>query len=77
MKLPLIGQIPNRVLDERFLDRRRRSSTFALMAGAVVACSFFEYEVVRYHHIDWELFSVLVAMVTVKLGAMAWFHFTD
>ncbi len=77
MKLPLIGQIPNRVIDERFLDRRRRSSTYAVMAGALVSGGFFEYELLRHHRIDWELFAVLASMVVVKLGAMAWFHFTD
>jgi len=77
MKLPLIGQIPNRVIDERFLDRRRRSSTYAVMAGALVSGGLAEYELIRHHRIDWELFSVLFAMVLVKLGAMAWFHFTD
>lgn len=77
MKMPFIGQIPNRVLDERFLDRRRRSSTFAVMAGALVSGGLAEYELIRHHRIDWELFSVLFAMVAVKLTAMAWFHFTD
>ncbi|HUB17615.1 MAG TPA: hypothetical protein VL990_03205 [Acidobacteriaceae bacterium] len=43
MKLPLIGTIPNRVLDERFLDHRRRSSTFAMMAGALLSGGFLEY----------------------------------
>lgn len=77
MKLPLIGQIPNRVIDERLLNHRRRSSTFAVMAAALAAGSFFEYDLIRHHRIDWELFYVLIAMVTVKLVALAWFHFTD
>jgi hypothetical protein len=77
MKLPLIGQIPNRLIDERFLEHRRRSSTFALMAGAFVSGGLFEYELVRHHRIDWELFAVLTAMVIVKLTAMAWFRFND
>jgi len=74
MKLPLIGPIPNRVLDERFLEHRRRSSTFALMAGALVSGGLAEYHLLRQHYIDWGLFSVLLAMVTVKLTAMAWFR---
>jgi hypothetical protein len=77
MKLPFLGSIPNRIIDERFLDHRRRSSTFALMAGALVSGGLAEYHLLRQHRIDWELVFVLLAMVLVKLAAMAWFHFTD
>jgi hypothetical protein len=77
MKVPLIGQIPNRVLDERFLDHRRRSSTFAVMAGALVSGGLVEYHLLHDHRIDWGLFSVLIAMVVVKLSAMAWFRLRD
>jgi len=77
MKVPLIGQIPNRVLDERFLEHRRRSSTFALMAGALVSGGLAEYRILHDHRIDWELFAVLAAMVLVKLTAMAWFRLNE
>lgn len=77
MKLPLIGSIPNRIIDERFLEHRRRSSTFALMAGALVSGGLAEYRLLHDHRFDWELFAVLAAMVTVKLTAMAWFRFND
>jgi hypothetical protein len=81
MKLPLIGallnRVPGRVIDERFLDHRRRSSTFAAMAGALVSGGLFEYELVRHHRINRELFAVLIAMVLVKLTAMVWFRFSD
>lgn len=77
MKVPLIGQIPNRILDERFLDHRRRSSTFAVMAGALVSGGLVEYHLLHDHRIDWGLFSVLIAMVVVKLSAMAWFRLRD
>lgn len=77
MKLPLIGAIPNRIIDERFLEHRRRSSTFALMAGALVSGGLAEFHLIHDHRIDWGLFSVLMAMVLVKLSAMAWFRFND
>jgi hypothetical protein len=77
MKLPFLGSIPNRVIDERFLEHRRRSSTFAVMAGALASGGLFEYHLLRQHRIDWELFSVLVSMVVVKLAALAWFRLTD
>jgi hypothetical protein len=77
MKLPFLGAVPGRIIDERLLDHRRRSSTFAVIAGALASGGLFEYHLLRQHRIDWELFSVLVSMVVVKLSALAWYHFTD
>jgi hypothetical protein len=64
-------------VDERFLDHRRRSSTFAMMAGALLSGGLLEYHLLRQHRIDWDLLSILLAMVVVKFAAMAWFRFTD
>jgi hypothetical protein len=77
MKLPLIGTIPNRFLDERFLEHRRRSSTFALMAGALLAGGLLEYRLIAQHRIDWELFIVLGGMALTKLCAFTWFRLND
>lgn len=74
MKLPLIGTIPNRIIDERFLDHRRRSSTFAMMAGAVLAGGLFEYDLLRYHRLDWQLAAVLLGMIITKYSAFTWFR---
>lgn len=64
-------------IDERFLEHRRRSTSLAAMAAAVVSGGLFEYELIRNHRIAWELMSVLLAMVVVKFAAMAWYRFTD
>ena len=77
MKLPLIGTIPNRFVDERFLDHRRRSSTFGMMAGALISGGLCEYDLIRYHRIDWELAAVLFGMAIAKLSAFAWFRLHD
>jgi hypothetical protein len=77
MKLPFIGPVPNRILDERFLDHRRRSSTFAMMAGALISGGLLEYHLVAQHRIDWELAAVLLGMLIVKFTAFAWFRFHD
>ncbi|HEX4007043.1 MAG TPA: hypothetical protein VHX60_12785 [Acidobacteriaceae bacterium] len=78
---PTPGLTSRRILgiaiDERFLDHRRRSTSFAAMAAALVTGGLFEYHLIRQHRIDWDLAIVLVAMVAVKFTAMAWFHFTD
>lgn len=73
MRIPLIGV----KLDERFLDHRRRSTSFAAMAGALLSGGLVEYDWFARHFWNWELFSVLIAMVAVKLTAMTWYHFTD
>jgi hypothetical protein len=64
-------------VDERFLDHRRRSTTFAAMAGALVSGGLFEYHLIRDHRYAWELGAVLLAMVVVKLSSMLWLHLTD
>jgi hypothetical protein len=64
-------------VDERFLDHRRRSTSFAAAAGAIVTGALFEDELILHHHVAWELLSVLLTMFIVKFAAMTWFHFTD
>jgi hypothetical protein len=64
-------------VDERFLDHRRRSTSFAAIAGAVVALVCFEYELIHRHRVAWEPLSILLAMLTVKMAAMLWFRLTD
>jgi hypothetical protein len=77
MKLPFIGAIPNQIVDERFLDHRRRSSTFAMMAGALISGGLLEYHLLTQHRIDWELAAVLGGMVVTKLTAFTWFRLRD
>ena len=77
MRLPFIGSIPNRVLDERFLEHRRRSAALGLLAGALVSGGLLEYHLFHDHRIDWELASVLLAMVVVKYTALLWFRLHD
>lgn len=77
MKLPFLGAIPNRLIDERFLDHRRRSSTFAMMAGALLSGGLFEYDLLRYHRFNWQLAAVLLAMIIAKYSAFTWFRLRD
>ena len=68
---------PGNVLDERFFDRRRRSSSAGGIAGGVLAGLLFLYHLIAQHVIRWELFAVLFTIVAVKMGLMAWYYFTD
>lgn len=73
MRLPLLGL----AVDERFLNHRLRSTSLGGIAGALLAIGLFEYHLLREHVFRWELLAVGITMVTVKLAAMLWYHFTD
>lgn len=73
MKVPLLGVN----VDERFLQHRLRSTSLGGIAGVLVAGGFFEYDLVRLHQIRWDLASVILTMVVVKLTCMTWYHFRD
>ena len=65
-----------RGLDERFWAHRLRATSFAGMAGAVLAGGLFLYRHVAQGVWSWDLLAVLATMAVVKLGAMAWFRAT-
>jgi hypothetical protein len=46
------------------------------MVGAIVAWALFEYRWLFRHTWSWDLAAVLVAIVAVKLGLMAWYTLT-
>jgi hypothetical protein len=66
----------SKLVDERFLEYRRRSTSVAGIAGAIVAGALFEYRLLFQHVRSWDLLLVLVAIAAVKLGMMAWYYFT-
>jgi hypothetical protein len=73
MTIPILKRWTGRLVDERFLNYRLRSSSYAGMAGALVLGIIFEYRIFAKHHISWDLLEVLGAMVAVKLSLMAWY----
>ncbi len=72
-KVPILGKF----VDERFLEHRRRSTSVAGIAGALVAAAFFEYRIFYDHIISWDLFAVIFGMVAVKMSMMLWYRFKD
>ena len=73
MNVPIVG----RVIDERFLTHRLRSTSVAGVTGGVLAIGLFAY---RYYIDDiwsWDLLAVGVTIVVVKLAVMIWYHWTD
>lgn len=66
-----------KVVDERFLDHRRRSTSIAGVTAGVVAIGLFEYRLFFDHVWNWDLLAIGITMVVVKLALMTWYFFTD
>jgi hypothetical protein len=73
MKIPFLG----RAIDERFLNRRQKSSSLGGIVGGVVAVVLFEYRYFVDHRWSWDLLAVALTIVGVKLCVMAWYLITD
>ena len=73
MNLPLVGKF----FDERFLTHRLRSTSLAGIVGGLLAISLFAYRFYANHAWSWDLFTVAVAIVGVKVAAMTWYRLTD
>lgn len=73
MKIPLLG----RAIDERFLNHRLRSTSLGGIVGTIVAVCLFEYRYFHDHIWSWDLLSVALTVVVVKLAVMGWYLFTD
>jgi hypothetical protein len=73
MRIPILGTI----IDERFLNRRLKSSSIGGIAGALVAIGLFEYRFFVKHFWSWDLLAVALTMVGVKMAVMAWYLITD
>ncbi len=73
MRVPLVGWL----VDERFLEHRRRSTSVAGMLSAGLALVLFLYHDVVDHALRWELLAVGGTFVVVKLALLAWYRARD
>jgi hypothetical protein len=73
MNLPFIG----RAVDERFLDRRRRSTSIAGIIGGILAALLFEWRYFINHIWSWDLLAVALTIAGVKMAMMAWYFWKD
>ena len=64
-------------VDERFLVHRLRSTSLAGILGAALAAGLFGYRYFADGIWSWDLFTVAVAIATVKIVAMIWYRITD
>jgi len=73
MNLPFLG----RAIDERFLNRRQKSTSVAGVIGGVFAALLFAWRFYINHIWSWDILSIALVIVGVKMAMMAWFFFTD
>jgi hypothetical protein len=62
-----------RIVDERFLAHRQRSTSVAGMATAATALLLFEYRYWVDRVPQWDLLAVGAMFVVIKLSLMAWY----
>jgi hypothetical protein len=73
MRIPVLGTI----VDERFLNRRLKSSSLGGIIGCIVAVILFEYRYLVNHIWSWDILSIALTIVGVKMAMMAWYLITD
>jgi hypothetical protein len=73
MNLPILG----RVIDERFLNHRLRSTSAAGVIGGAVAIGLFAYRYYVDHLWSWDLLTVSLTIVVVKVVVLIWYRVTD
>lgn len=72
-RVPVLGPL----VDERFLEHRRRASSFAGIAAAILSLVLFEYRLLRFHQWSWDLAAVVITFVALKLSLFAWYRIHD
>lgn len=73
MRIPILGI----VIDERFLEHRRRSTSVASVVGGWVAVGLFVYHYFVDRVVSWDLFAVAATIAVVKLTLLTYYLLTD
>jgi hypothetical protein len=69
--------ILNRLVDERFFEHRRRSTSHAGVAAAVLAIVLFEFRYYAQGVLNWDLLAIGITFVVIKLSLMTFYYLTD
>jgi hypothetical protein len=79
MSHPILSKVPflGPFVDERFLEHRRRSSSLAGIVAACLAVALFEYRFIWDHVWSWDLLSIALTFLAIKLSMMLWFRTND
>ncbi len=67
----------SKVVDERFLEHRRRSTSYAGMTVAAGSLLTFAYRYYAQQRWSWELLAVGLGFVAIKMTLMAFYYLTD
>ena len=74
---PFWISLSERLLDERFVHHRYKSTSHAGMAVALALAGWFLHDQVTAGRIRWDFLGLLGLMAAVKLGFMAWYTLRD
>jgi hypothetical protein len=76
---PILSRIPilRNIVDERFLEHRRRSSSLAGIFCACLAVCLFEYRYFVDHVWNWDLMALALIFVAIKMSLFGWYRFRD
>ncbi len=66
-----------KVIDERFLRHRLRSSSMGGIVGGTVAVLLWYYRYLVDHVFNWDLLAVALTIIVVKWSLMLWYRKTD
>jgi glycopeptide antibiotics resistance protein len=73
MNLPFLG----RTIDERFLNRRLKSTSTAGIITGLLAILLFAWRFYVNHIWSWDILAIALTFVGVKMAMMAWYFITD
>jgi hypothetical protein len=73
MNIPIV----NRLVDERFLTHRLRSTSVAGVTSGLLGICLFAWRYYHDHIWSWDLLALTFTFIVVKLTLLAWYRFTD
>jgi hypothetical protein len=73
----ILGRLFGGRIDERFLNHRLRSTSLAGIIGGITASLLFAYRFYVNHVWSWDLLSIALTIVGVKMAMMLWYVLTD
>lgn len=66
-----------RMFDERFLDHRRRATSYAGVVGGILATLLFAYRFFVQHRFSGDLLAVALTILVIKYVLLAWYAFKE
>jgi uncharacterized membrane protein YhhN len=72
-KVPVLGKL----IDERFMDHRRRAQRVAGLIGFIVADVLFGYRYFVNHIVSWDLLAVVLVVAVVYIVLIVWYLVTE